>query len=69
MTWIQREFGKQLNGMWNDNLNIKCKFILKIKRNEIFRARLVARRYSQVLGVDFSKKFAHVVNDTTFRII
>ena len=32
------------------------------------RARLVALGYSQVPGIDFTKNFAPVVNDVTFKI-
>jgi Reverse transcriptase (RNA-dependent DNA polymerase) len=48
---------------------IKCKWIFKIKRNGIFRARLVACRYSQIPGIDFNESFAHVINDVSFRIM
>jgi hypothetical protein len=43
--------------------------IFKIKRNGIFRARLVAYGYSQIPGVDFNESFAPVVNDVSFGII
>jgi hypothetical protein len=52
-----------------DRRTIKCKWIFKIKRNGVFRARLVACGYSQIPGVDFNKSFAPVVNDVNFRII
>jgi hypothetical protein len=48
---------------------IKNKWILKVKRNGIFRARLVAYGYSQVPGIDFSESFAPVLNDVSFRIM
>ena len=48
---------------------IKCKWIFKIKRNGVFRARLVACGYSQVPGVDFNESFAPVINDVSFRIM
>lgn len=48
---------------------IKCKWIFKIKRNGIFRARLVACGYSQIPGIDFNESFAPVINDVSFRII
>jgi Reverse transcriptase (RNA-dependent DNA polymerase) len=48
---------------------IKCKWIFKIKRNGVFRARLVACGYSQIPGVDFNESFAPVVNDVSFRIM
>jgi len=47
----------------------KSKWIFKIKRNGIFRARLVACRYSQIPGIDFSKSFAPVINDVSVRIM
>jgi hypothetical protein len=48
---------------------IKNKWIFKVKRNGIFRARLVACGYSQVPGIDFSESFAPVLNDVSFRIM
>ena len=48
---------------------IKCKWIFKIKRNGIFRARLVACGYSQVPGVDFNESYAPVINDVSFRVM
>jgi hypothetical protein len=52
-----------------DRRTIKCKWIFKIKRNGVFRPRLVACGYSQIPGVDFNESFASVVNDVIFRII
>jgi hypothetical protein len=48
---------------------IKNKWIFKVKRNGIFRARIVACGYSQVPGIDFSERFAPVMNDVSFRIM
>jgi hypothetical protein len=48
-------------------INNKWKF--KVKRNGIFRARLVACGYSQVLRMDFSESFASVLIDVSFRIM
>jgi Reverse transcriptase (RNA-dependent DNA polymerase) len=45
---------------------MKCKWIFKIKRNGVFRARLVACGYSQVPGIDFNESFAPVINDVSF---
>jgi hypothetical protein len=52
-----------------DRRTIKCKWIFKIKRHGVFRARLVACGYSQIPGVNFSESFAPVVDDVSFRII
>jgi len=52
-----------------DTRTIKCKWIFKIKRNGVFRARLVACGYSQIPGIDFNQTFAPVVNNVSFRII
>jgi hypothetical protein len=40
-----------------------------VKRNGIFRARLVACGYSHVPGIDFSESFAPVLNDISFIIM
>ena len=48
---------------------IKNKWIFKINRNGIFRARLVACGCSQIPGVDFQESYAPVINDVTFRIL
>ena len=48
---------------------IKCKWVLKVKRDGIFRARLVACGYSQIPGLDFSENYAPVINDVAWRIL
>ena len=48
---------------------VKHKWVLEIKRNGVFRARLVACGYSQVPGVDFTEVFSPVCNDVTFRLV
>jgi hypothetical protein len=48
---------------------VKHKWVMKIKRTGIFRARLVACGYSQIPGVDFTDNFAPVINDVTYRIL
>ena len=48
---------------------VKNKWVFKVKRNGVFRARLVACGYSQIPGVDFQEHFAPVVNDTSYRIM
>ena len=48
---------------------VKCKWVFKIKRNGVFRARLVACGYSQVPGVDYSENYSPVVNDVSYRIM
>jgi hypothetical protein len=48
---------------------IKNKWIFKVNRISIFRARLVACGYSQGSGIDFSESFAPVLNDVNLRIM
>ena len=55
--------------MPNDRRCVKCKWVFKIKRNGIFRARLVACGYSQIPGIDFTENYAPVINDATWRIM
>ena len=79
MKWqheISKEFEEMKSkGVWekfkkskipNGRNCIKNKRIFKIKRNGIFRARLVACGYSQIPGVDFQESYALIINNVTF---
>jgi Reverse transcriptase (RNA-dependent DNA polymerase) len=77
---ISKEFNEiNAKGVWrkiqkselpNGQNCIKSKWVFfKIKRNVVYRARLVDCGYSQVPGVDFQETFAPVINDVTFRIL
>ena len=53
----------------NNNDIVKHKWVFDIKRNGIFRARLVACGYSQKPGIDFTDTYSPVVNDAVFRLL
>ena len=56
--------------MPKDRRCVKCKWVWKIKRNGVYRARLVACGYSQIPGVDFTEiPYSPVINDVTYRIM
>jgi hypothetical protein len=48
---------------------VKHKWVFKVKRNGVFRARLVACGYSQIPGVDYTENYAPVISDVTYRIL
>ena len=48
---------------------IGSKWVFKVKKDRTFRAQLCAIGYSQIAGIDYTDKFAPVVNDVTFRLI
>jgi hypothetical protein len=48
---------------------VKHKWVFKIKRNGVFRSRLVACGYSQIPGVDYTENYAPVISDVTYRIL
>ncbi|KAL7428455.1 hypothetical protein ACHAXM_001277, partial [Skeletonema potamos] len=62
---IEKEFGDykkrdcfkvvKKSSVPKDRRTIKCKWVFKLKRNGVYRARLVACGYSQVPGVDFNQ--------------
>ena len=76
---IKKEFhDMNQRGVWRhrkrseipgDRRCVKCKWVFKIKRNGVYRARLVACGYTQIPGVDFTDAFSPVIHDTTWRIL
>ena len=52
----------------NNRRLIGNKWVFKIKRDDTYRARLVALGYSQIPGVDYTDNFAPVAHDVSFRI-
>jgi hypothetical protein len=44
---------------------VESKWVLKIKWNGKFRARLMVCAYSQVPGIDFTESYAPVINDVS----
>ena len=73
------EFKKMLDmGVWrhvkrNDHPNdcrlVGCRWVFKVKRNGVYHARLVAKGFNQIPGVDFTDNYSPVVNDVTFRVV
>jgi Reverse transcriptase (RNA-dependent DNA polymerase) len=76
---IMMEFNKMMNyKVWDivkrnvvppGRKCVKSKWVFDIKRNGVFRARLVACGYSQVPGVDFQESYSPVINDAVFRML
>ena len=64
---VRREVNK-LERNANKRL-VGSKWVFKIKRNGVYRARLVAKGFSQIPGEDFTENVSPVSNDVTFRII
>ena len=48
---------------------VRCCWVFKIKRTAVYQARLVAKGFSQIPGLDFTDNFPPVVNDVTFRVV
>ena len=73
------EFKKMLDmGVWrhvrrndrpNDRRLVGCRWLFKVKRNGVYRARLVAKGFSQIPGVDFKDNYSPVVNEVTSRVV
>lgn len=77
---MEREYNSLLkNNVWKlvdrpcDKNVIKCKWVYKLKRDDSgkdsYKARLVARGFSQQQGVDYSDTFSPVVRHTTLRTL
>ena len=73
------EFKKMLDmGVWRhvkrrDHPNVLrlvgCRWVFKVERNGVYCARLVAKGFSQIPGMDFTDNYSPVVNDVTFRVV
>ena len=48
---------------------IDSRWVFKVKRDGRFRARLVARGFTQVPGIDYKDNFSPVCNDVTLRMM
>ena len=76
---IRLEFNKMIQmGVWREvnkeernanNQLVGSKWVFKINRNGVYRARLVAKGLRQIPGEDFTEHFSPVINDVTFRIV
>ena len=76
---IHLEFKKMLDiGVWrrvkrndhpNDHRLVGCRWVFKVKRNGVYCARLVAKGFSQIPGVDFTDNYSPMVNDVTFGVV
>ena len=76
---IKKEFDDMINkNVWSNTKKdlvptnrrlIGCKWVFKVKKNGVYRARLVALGYSQIAGIDHQDNYAPVVVDVTFRLV
>ena len=48
---------------------VGSKWVFKIKRNGVYRARLVAKGFSQIPGEDITENFSPAINDLTFTMV
>ena len=53
----------------NDCRLVGCRWVYKVKRNGVYHARLVAKGFSQIPGMDFTDNYTPLVNDATFRVV
>ena len=53
----------------NDHRLVGCRWVFQVKRNGVYHARLVAKGFSQIPGVDFTGNYSPVVIDATFRVV
>ena len=48
---------------------VGCHWVFKIKHIGVYQARLVAKGFSQIAGLDFTDNFSPVGYDVTFRVM
>ena len=52
-----------------DQRLVGCRWVFKVKHNGVYHARLVAKGFHQITGVDFTDSYSPVVNDVTFSVV
>ena len=65
MVWLR----KGLTVLPPGRKGIGTKWVFKEKKDGVFRARLVAKGYNQIAGIDFQLNFAPVTNEVALRIM
>ena len=48
---------------------VGCRLVYKVKKNGVYHARLVAKGFSQIPGMDFTDNYCPVLNDVTLRVV
>ena len=76
---IRLEFKKMLDmGVWrhvkrndhpNDHRLVVCRWVFREKRSGVYHARVMAKSFSQIPGVEFTGIYSQVVNYVTFRVV
>ena len=51
-----------------DQRLVGCRWVFNVNCNGVYHARLVAKGFSQIHGVDFTDNYSPVVTDVTFRV-
>lgn len=52
-----------------DEKPMSCKWMLRIKRNNVYKARLVARGFEQMPGIDYLETYAPVIRTSSLRFV
>ena len=52
-----------------DQRLVGCRWVFKVKHNDVYHARLVAKGFRKIHGIDFTDNYSPVVNDATFRVV
>ena len=52
-----------------DHRLVGCRWVFRVRRNGVYHARLVAKGFSQIPGMDFTDNYSPVVNDVSFRVV
>ncbi|GBN05325.1 Retrovirus-related Pol polyprotein from transposon TNT 1-94 [Araneus ventricosus] len=52
-----------------DEKPISCKWVLRVKRNNVYKARLVARGFEQTPGIDYCETYAPVISMSSLRLV